>query len=157
MNTSKISFSNRQDMSFLQTPPLPLHILQQKKHLHHLQRKEAPSSLHPSTHGGVRIRVSCPVCMMVGQFQQPLFCPNGHPCCTSCFSRVTCCPLCRSSGSWRRCFPMERVGSWLLERGVVGEPSPPAFLSTPPLNVSGGDKLYTLLSDTLIIDISLRI
>ena len=37
---------------------------------------------------------------------------------------------------------------------MVGEPSPPAFLSTPPLNVSGGDELYTLLSDTLIIDIS---
>ena len=49
---------------------------------------------------------------------------------------------------------MERVGSWLLERGVVGEPSPPPPLSTTPLNVSGGDELYTLLSDVLIIDIS---
>ena len=89
--------------------------------------------------------LECPMClsMMVGQFHQSLLCSNGHPCCTSCSSRVSCCPSCRSSGSWNRCLPMERVGSWLLERGLVGEPSPPPPLPTTPVNVWGG-QLHTV-------------
>ena len=73
-----------------------------------------------------------------GRFNQPLFCSNGHPCCTSCSSRVSCCPSCRSSGSWSRCLPMERVGSWMLARQMVSEPSPPPSLPTTPVSVRGG-------------------
>ena len=84
--------------------------------------------------------LECPICltMMVGQFHQPLFCSNGHPCCTSCSSRVSSCPSCRSSGPWSRCLPMERVGSWLLDRQMVSEPSPPPPLPTTPVMVWGG-------------------
>merc|ERR1719228_2299327 len=74
--------------------------------------------------------------MMVGQYHQPMFCNNGHPCCTACCSRVSRCPSCRSSGGWSRCLPMERLGSWVLQRGLVTEPSPP--LALPTVSVWGG-------------------
>ena len=82
----------------------------------------------------VMSELECPVCtsMMVGQFHQPLFCQNGHPCCTSCSTRVSRCPSCRSSGGWSRCLPMERVGTWLLDRRMVTRSSPPPPLTSTP-------------------------
>ena len=79
--------------------------------------------------------LECPIClsMMVGQYHQPFFCSNGHPCCMSCTTRVTGCPSCRASGPWGRCLAVERIGSWLLQRGIVDEPSPPPPLPSTPV------------------------
>ena len=81
------------------------------------------------------IELECPIClnMMVGQYHQPFFCSNGHPCCTYCTTRVTGCPSCRSSGPWGRCLVVERIGSWMLQRGIVDEPSPPPPLPSTPM------------------------
>ena len=69
----------------------------------------------------------CPVCLqpMIGQSHLPVLCPNGHPCCSSCAARVRrTCPVCRCSNiRWTRCLPMERIGSSLVEHGLVSEPA----------------------------------
>ena len=83
--------------------------------------------------------LECPICLnlMVGEYHQPLLCLNGHPCCTYCSIRVNSCPSCRSTESWSRCLPMERMGSWVVQRGIVTEPSPPPppLPSTPMRNM----------------------
>jgi len=56
----------------------------------------------------------CPVCLnrtLEEEQYQPLFCPNGHPCCTTCSARLPTCPCCRSTGGWSRSLPMERVAA----------------------------------------------
>merc|ERR1712150_167627 len=60
---------------------------------------------------------------MIGNLNLPLLCPNGHPCCSSCASRVrSSCPTCRTSiTSWTRCLFLERVGTYLVERSIVPE------------------------------------
>merc|ERR1719153_1489028 len=70
---------------------------------------------------------------MVGQYHQPVFCSNGHPCCTYCTTRVSGCPSCRSAGPWSRCLTVERMGSWMLQRGIVRVPTPPPPLPYTPV------------------------
>jgi len=99
--------------------------------------EESPttSSSHDSSLTAMVVsELECPVCLtlMVGQYHQPFFCSNGHPCCTYCTTRVSGCPSCRSSGPWGRCLTVERMSSWMLQRGIVEDPSPPPpFPSTP--------------------------
>jgi len=99
--------------------------------------EESPPQLSPfqdnSFKSMVVAELECPIClnMMVGEYRQPLLCSNGHPCCSYCRSRVDSCPSCRSTESWSRCLPMERMGSWVVQRGIVTEPGPPTLPSTP--------------------------
>ena len=71
--------------------------------------------------------LECPVCYqpMVDNLHLPLLCPNGHPCCSSCASRVRrSCPTCRTSiRSWTRCLFLERVGTYMVERAMISEPT----------------------------------
>ena len=69
--------------------------------------------------------LECPVCLqpMLGHLQLPLLCPNGHPCCSSCSARVRICPICRSSIiRWTRCLSLERIGSYMVEKGIITQP-----------------------------------
>ena len=71
--------------------------------------------------------LECPVCYqpMIGNLHLPLLCPNGHPCCSSCASRVRrSCPTCRTSiRSWTRCLFLERMGTYMVERAMISEPT----------------------------------
>ena len=94
---------------------------------------EVPSQF---TNGGgfisyVRSELECPVCLslMIGEERQPRLCLNGHHCCLSCTSRVSCCPICRTQGPWSRCLAMEKIGSWLFEKNFVKLPTPVYFPS----------------------------
>ena len=68
--------------------------------------------------------LECPVCYqpMLGHLRLPLICPNGHPCCSSCALRVRrICPTCRSSNTrWSKCLFLERMGSYMVEKGSGG-------------------------------------
>ena len=70
--------------------------------------------------------LECPVCYqpMLGHLHLPLLCPNGHPCCSSCASRVRrTCPTCRSSiARWTRCLFLERMGSYMMEMEMITKP-----------------------------------
>ena len=70
--------------------------------------------------------LECPVCYqpMLGHLRLPLLCPNGHPCCYSCASKVRrICPTCRSSNTrWSRCLFLERMGSYMVEKGMMITP-----------------------------------
>jgi len=100
--------------------------------------EESPAT-SPSPNSSLKAMVvselECPIClsMMVGRYHQPFFCSNGHPCCTYCTTRVSGCPSCRSSGPWGRCLTVERMGSWMLQRGIVENPSPPPPLPNTPV------------------------
>jgi len=112
--------------------------------------EESPttSSSHDSSLTALVVsELECPIClsMMVGQYHQPFFCLNGHPCCTYCTTRVSGCPSCRSSGPWGRCLTVERVGSWMLQRGLVEDPSPPPPLPSTPVR----DWQTVVLADTV--------
>jgi len=100
--------------------------------------EESPTT-SPSPNSSLKAMVvselECPIClsMMVGRYHQPFFCSKGHPCCTYCTTRVSSCPSCRSSGPWGRCLTVERMGSWMLQRGIVENPSPPPPLPNTPV------------------------
>ena len=70
--------------------------------------------------------LECPVCYqpMLGHLRLPLLCPNGHPCCSSCASRMRrICPTCRSSNTrWSSCLFLERMGSYMVEKGMMITP-----------------------------------
>ena len=92
--------------------------------------KDTPESVHEDpTSSVISFLISeleCPVCYqpMLGHLRLPLLCPNGHPCCSSCASRVRrICPTCRSTNTrWSRCLFLERMGSYMVEKGIMTIP-----------------------------------
>ena len=71
--------------------------------------------------------LECPVCYhpMLGTLHKPMHCSNGHACCLRCTYRLgwisgRTCPTCRAPiGRWGRCLLVERLGSLLVDRGLL--------------------------------------